>query len=62
MKILTLEDEFTFGKHKGETVAEVCDDDPGYILWASKNIDWIEFDKGIVEACEAAALQDRVEE
>lgn len=30
---LDFEDEMPFGKHKGETVAEVIDDDPGYMVW-----------------------------
>lgn len=32
-KPLDFEDEMPFGKHKGETVAEVIDDDPGYMVW-----------------------------
>lgn len=28
-----LEDEFTFGKHKGEQLEDVIHDDPQYIEW-----------------------------
>ncbi len=34
-------DEFTFGKHQGETLEDVCEDDPEYIIWLSKNISTI---------------------
>lgn len=30
---LDFDDEMPFGKHKGETVAEVIDDDPSYMVW-----------------------------
>lgn len=30
---LDFEDEMPFGKHKGETVADVIDDDPQYMVW-----------------------------
>ena len=31
--LLTLEDEFSFGKHKSEQVEDVIYDDPSYIAW-----------------------------
>ncbi len=31
--ISSREDKFTFGKHQGQTVEYVLDDDPGYIVW-----------------------------
>jgi hypothetical protein len=34
MKTLTKADKLWFGQHRGSTVAEVLDDDPGYLLWA----------------------------
>lgn len=30
---MDFEDEMPFGKHKGSTVADVIDDDPGYMVW-----------------------------
>ena len=30
---------FTFGKHKGKKISEVCDSDIGYINWMQKNMD-----------------------
>lgn len=34
---LTLEDNFPFGKHKGQQVEDVIEDDPGYIAWVVEN-------------------------
>ena len=31
---------FPFGKHKYESVTEVLEEDPNYILWAADNVDW----------------------
>jgi hypothetical protein len=28
---------FTFGKHDGETIEEILEDDPSYIIWLSEN-------------------------
>ena len=30
---------FTFGKHKGKKIRDICDSDRGYINWMQKNID-----------------------
>ena len=30
---------FTFVKHKGKKISEVCDSDIGYINWMQKNMD-----------------------
>jgi len=30
---------FTFGKHKGKKISDVCDSDIGYINWMQKNMD-----------------------
>lgn len=35
----SLADTLTFGKHKGETWAEVLDSDPGYVEWCIDNMD-----------------------
>jgi len=31
-----LDDIFTFGKHKGEQLEDVIEDDPAYIEWLAK--------------------------
>lgn len=39
-----LNTKFDFGKHKGKTVEEVCDDDPSYVEWCIDNVDDFELD------------------
>jgi hypothetical protein len=29
---------FTFGKFKGRVIEEICDEEPGYIVWAFNNV------------------------
>jgi hypothetical protein len=36
MADLSLESTFTFGKHKGEQLEDVIEDDPSYIEWLVK--------------------------
>lgn len=43
---------FAFGKHKGSTVSDVLDDDPGYIEWAIDK--GIKFDPDVIEAWKMA--------
>lgn len=45
---MTLEDVFTFGKHKGNQLEDVIDDDPGYIEWCVEN-DVVNFDEEALE-------------
>lgn len=33
-----------FGKYKDEKISEFIKDDARYLLWAVKNVDWIDFD------------------
>lgn len=40
-RFLGLDDELSFGKHIGETVADVINDDPNWLRWA--------IDEGIIE-------------
>ena len=51
--MMTVDSILTFGKYKGEKLADVMDDDPGYIVWLSENTDLV-FEAGIVEACQEA--------
>lgn len=47
--------ELWFGKHKGETVGDVMESDPGYLSWCVENIDWFEgrLKDGLLEEIEA---------
>jgi len=40
--VFTLDSGLTFGKYKGQTVKDVCDDNPEYIEWANDEIVWFE--------------------
>jgi len=35
-----LSSEFNFGKYKGQTIGQVFDKDPSYLLWCIINVDW----------------------
>lgn len=41
----SLEDKLTFGKHKGETIQFVIDEDPEYLGWVLENIEWFKLDE-----------------
>lgn len=45
---MNLESIFTFGKHKGEQVEDVIEDDPYYIRWLVEN-DIRQFDEETLE-------------
>ena len=51
MKVLKLDDEMTFGKHKGKQVEDLVEDDPSYIRWLVENAG-TEFDNETLEALE----------
>lgn len=46
--MLTLKDEFDFGKHDGEQVEDVIEDDPSYIEWLCTN-EVVEFDEEVLD-------------
>ena len=50
----------TFGKHKGQTLSEVCSNDPSYIVWMHKNVKQLSLkNKVVVKAlAEIADLSD----
>lgn len=48
-QILTLEDTMKFGKHCGETISQVVDENPSYIRWIIENVDYIAFDMDVIE-------------
>lgn len=54
MKTITFGESFWFGKHRDMTLEWVVDNDPGYIVWASKNLDWLKIDPDAVTVCEEA--------
>lgn len=53
-KIPTVGENFvlTFGKNKGQTLAEILKYDPGYILWLDENITAFKIEKYIIQAAE----------
>ncbi|QWY83482.1 hypothetical protein [Rhizobium phage RHph_X2_28B] len=36
-----LHEKLTFGKHKGKCIYEVLSEDPGYLIWANDNVEWL---------------------
>lgn len=47
-QILTLEDTMKFGKHCGETISQIVDENPSYIRWIIENVDNIAFDMDVL--------------
>ena len=47
IKPMGLDDIFTFGKHSGDQLEDVIEDDPGYIEWLAN--DGFEFDNEALE-------------
>ena len=39
-KVYRKECHFNFGKHKGETLTTVANEEPTYIWWCIENVDW----------------------
>jgi uncharacterized protein (DUF3820 family) len=60
MKI-TEDYKFTFGKHKGETVKELVQKDPSYLVWCIENFDWFKvsqtFYKMLLEKANKTTMQ-----
>lgn len=57
-----LKSKFTFGTHKGETVAEVIKSDPGYIEWCLDGVEGFEMDVDASTALENfLGLEDDLE-
>ena len=53
--IYDLDDALQFGKHRGRTVEDVLEEDPGWLLWALENTDRFEVDKALEDAIVEAA-------
>jgi hypothetical protein len=47
-QILTLEDAMKFGKHIGETIEQIANDNPTYIEWMIENIENIAFSEDVI--------------
>lgn len=50
-----------FGKHKGKTVEQVLNNDPTYIRWCLKNVDFFEMSKVDIETALESAHQADLE-
>lgn len=51
MKVLKLDDDMPFGKHKGKQIEDLVEDEPSYIRWLCENAN-TEFDDTVLEALE----------
>ena len=61
----TLQTVLRFGKHKGKTVNQILQEEPGYINWCLKNIDTFEMsvsDKEKVSQLSAEKSQQQYED
>ncbi len=47
-QILSLHSRMNFGKHRGETIGQIVDENPSYIEWMIENIDNIAFSEDVV--------------
>lgn len=47
-QILNLSSRMNFGKHRGETIGQIVDENPSYIEWMIENIDNIAFSEDVV--------------
>lgn len=62
-KLLTTEDKLTFGKYKGYTVEWVLYENPEYLVWAHKNVNFFKLQPKVLarakESSEARAEEYR---
>ena len=49
MKLYNINDRFTFGKHSGETILQVINEDLGYINWCLINLDHFVFSDNTID-------------
>jgi len=47
--------KLTFGKHKGKTITQVLQDDPGWLVWADKNVEFFKLDLRLCEMAKVLA-------
>lgn len=56
MTVYGLETEIKFGKkHRGETIEDIIENDPDYLLWALDTIEWFELDDEAEKELETAS-------
>ena len=51
---------FTFGKCKGQSIEEVIDNEPSYVIWCSENIDWFDLDTDVYDMAEEKSNDEEV--
>lgn len=56
-KVLDLDDDIPFGKHRDETVEDVVNEDPHYIAWLMRVSDTVKFTTKVMRALEAVVEQ-----
>jgi len=61
-KLLTLESDMPMGQYKGESVSWVLENDPSYLQWVWKTVDWIEFDIDLEERVVNSTFNDFIED
>ena len=61
-QILTLEDTMKFGKHIGETIEQMANDNSTYIGWMIENIDNIAFSEYVVSELDLSDNQTAINE
>ena len=60
-KYFGIDTEMYFGKHKGLTVLEIAQEDPGYLIWMYENFEDAEWSSE-VEGIITMAIDDAAEE
>ena len=56
MEIKGLDYHFNFGKHNGQTIEEVLELDPSYLIWVNNNITWFKINPVIIEEAESMVI------
>jgi hypothetical protein len=58
-KVWNLKDRLTFGKYKGNTIAEVVSKNAQYLIWCSNSIEWFELSDSALQKVEDTVMQQR---
>jgi len=61
-KELDEDDIISFGQYEGQTVMEVLDVNPGYLVWATQNIKWFKLKDYIINRAEDDAAERKLGE
>jgi hypothetical protein len=54
--MLTFESVLPFGKHKGKTVNEVIEEEPGWVVWAARD-NVLTFDNDVLMCAEREEME-----